>query len=126
MSMCKLILLLQGPLCHPWLLICHLLNMLLSPPLLWALILGSHQLKLVFSRFVIQQILVFWAHMDFFMLFLNPLSQDDSNMSLRILLDLLPQMWKFELYDKMTLGFWFLALPTPTLCFTLNICLVDM
>ena len=59
MSLCRLILLLQVPLCHHRLLIRPLLNLLLIPLLLWALILSSHEPKLVSSRLVIQQILVF-------------------------------------------------------------------
>ena len=86
MSLCRLILLLQVPLCHPRLLIRPLLKLLLIPLLLWALILGSHEPKLVSSRLAIQQILVFWAHLDFLMLFLHPLSQENSNLLLRILL----------------------------------------
>ncbi|RVW80531.1 putative mitochondrial protein [Vitis vinifera] len=69
--------------------------------------LGSHPMitraKAGISRLVIQRILMSWAPLDFFLLFLHPLSQKDSNLLLRILLGLLPWMKKFKLYNKMYL-----------------------
>ena len=104
-SMCKLILLLQVPLCHPRLMIRPLLNLLLILHLLWVLILRSHEQKFIFSKLVIQQFLMFWAHLDFFFLFLQTLSQENSYLPLRIVFGLLPWMRKFELYNKRHLDF---------------------
>ena len=84
----------------PLVLIRPLLNMRLIPHLLWALILQSHEQKLIFSKLVIQQFFMFWAHLDFFLLFLHSLNHENSNLLLRIVFGLLPWMRKFELYNK--------------------------
>ena len=60
------------------------------------------------------QISDLWVLLDFFLLFLYPLSLKDSNLLLRILLDLLPWMKKFKLCKTIVLGFWFLDSSIPT------------
>ncbi|KAL6327530.1 hypothetical protein AAG906_021620 [Vitis piasezkii] len=95
---------------------------------------ASHPLitraKLVFSKIVILQILLSWDPMVFSLLYLHPLSSNDSNLVLRILLGSLLWMKKFKPCKLIVLGFWFIALPTPTLwvpngCFGPNTCLMD-